>query len=122
MDLHLRGKRVLITGARRHGAAAAEAFAEEARRHAGGTQRRPVEGADRAAALGASDWRHRSRRRLAQPEGHSRLQKTQPTSTSSSQCRDIPGGSIDKIDERLASRLELKVFATFNLTRASTRR
>ena len=37
MDLHLRGKRVLITGASKGiGAAAAEAFAEEGcRRHAG---------------------------------------------------------------------------------------
>lgn len=121
MDLHLRGKRVLITGASKGiGAAAAESFAEEgahivlAARNVdqmkalaerlrkshqidatfhGVDLRKPDELASLAAAVGDIDI-------LINNAG------------------DIPGGSIDKIDEPTWRHAwDLKVFGFINLTR-----
>ena len=102
MDLHLRGKRVLITGASKGiGAAAAEAFAEEGcSSAAGGAQRRPAEGARRTAARGTSDRRHGACRRPAQARRHreagqGRLRHRHP----GQQCRRY-SGRLDRQDRR----------------------
>ena len=122
MDLHLRGKRVLITGASKGiGAAAAEAFAEEgcdvmlAARN--GEQ---LKGVMRAPALGAPDRRHRPCRRLAQVRGHRKARQGRPEiDILVNNAGDIPGGSIDKIDEQIWRHAwELKVFGYISLTRA----
>jgi NAD(P)-dependent dehydrogenase (short-subunit alcohol dehydrogenase family) len=121
MDLHLRGKRVLITGASKGiGAAAAEAFAEEgcdlilaARSH------------DKLTALAE---RLRSAHQIAasahvvdlrNPAGLARLaQEAGEIDILVNNAGDIPGGSIDKIDEATWRHAwELKVFGYINLTR-----
>ena len=109
MDLHLRGKRVLITGASKGiGAAAAEAFAEEgcdvmlAARN--GEQLKAL---DRAAALGAPDRRDRPCRRPAQGRGHRQArQGRRRYRHPRQQCRRHPG-RLDRQDRRgdLAPRL-----------------
>ena len=121
MDLHLRGKRVLITGASKGiGAAAAEAFAEEgcdlilaARSH------------DKLTALAE---RLRSAHQIAasthvvdlrNPAGLARLaQEAGEIDILVNNAGDIPGGSIDKIDEATWRHAwELKVLGYINLTR-----
>ena len=121
MDLHLRGKRVLITGASKGiGAAAAEAFAEEgcdlilaARSH------------DKLTALAE---RLRSAHQIAasthvvdlrNPAGLARLaQEAGEIDILVNNAGDIPGGSIDKIDEATWRHAwDLKVFGYINLTR-----
>jgi len=121
MDLHLRGKRVLITGASKGiGAAAAEAFAEEgcdlilaARSH------------DQLTALAD---RLRSAHQIAasthvvdlrNPAGLARLaQESGEIDILVNNAGDIPGGSIDKIDEATWRHAwDLKVFGYINLTR-----
>src|SRR5579863_10186020 len=122
MDLHLRGKRVLITGASKGiGAAAAEAFAEEgahlllAARN--GEQLKAL--ADRLrtahqidAATIVTD--------LRKPEDIARLVKeAADIDILVNNAGDIPGGSIDKIDEPTWRHAwELKVFGYINITRA----
>jgi NAD(P)-dependent dehydrogenase (short-subunit alcohol dehydrogenase family) len=121
MDLHLRGKRVLITGASKGiGAAAAEAFAEEgahlllAARN--GEQLKAL--ADRLrsahqidAAISIVD--------LRKAEDLARLAKeATDIDVLVNNAGDIPGGSIDKIDEATWRHAwELKVFGYINLTR-----
>ncbi|MGA2548941.1 MAG: SDR family oxidoreductase [Burkholderiaceae bacterium] len=121
MDLHLRGKRVVITGASKGiGAAAAEAFAEE-----GCNLRIAARG---EAALAALASRLQSSYGievavhavdLRQPEDVVRL------AAAASDCDvlinnagDIPGGSLDKVAEGAWRHAwELKVFGYINLTR-----
>ena len=121
MDLHLRGKRVLITGASKGiGAAAAEAFAEE------GCNLRLA--ARSGELLKAVADRLRSAHQidatthvadLRKPEDIARLVKdASDIDILVNNAGDIPGGSIDKIDEatwRYA--WELKVFGYINITR-----
>ena len=122
MDLHLRGKRVLITGASKGiGAAAAEAFAEE-----GCHLLLAARSGDQLQALANS---LRSAHQidatpcvvdLRKGEDVARLAKeAADIDILVNNAGDIPGGSLDKIDEatwRYA--WELKVFGFINLTRA----
>jgi NAD(P)-dependent dehydrogenase (short-subunit alcohol dehydrogenase family) len=122
MDLHLRGKRVLITGASKGiGAAAAEAFAEE------GCNLRLA--ARSGELLKAVADRLRSAHQidatthvadLRKPEDIARLVKdAADIDILVNNAGDIPGGSIDKIDEPTWRHAwELKVFGYINLTRA----
>src|SRR6201996_24511 len=102
MDLHLRGKRVLITGASKGiGAAAAEAFAEEGAHL--------LLAARNGDALKALAERLRSAHQidaativtdLRNPEDITRLVKeAADIDILINNAGDIPGGSIDKIDE-----------------------
>ena len=122
MDLHLRGKRVLITGASKGiGAAAAETFAEEgchlllAARS--GDQLKAVAQRLRSAhqidaATSVVD--------LRKGEDVARLAKeAADVDILVNNAGDIPGGSIDKIDEATWRHAwELTVFGYDNLTRA----
>ena len=122
MDLHLRGKRVLITGASKGiGAAAAEAFAEE-----GCHLRLAARSGDQLNALAD---RLRSAHQIAasvhvtdlrKPGDIARLvQDAADIDILVNNAGDIPGGSIDKIDEATWRHAwELKVFGYINLTRA----
>ncbi|HKS18345.1 MAG TPA: SDR family oxidoreductase [Bradyrhizobium sp.] len=122
MDLHLRGKRVLITGASKGiGAAAAEAFAEE-----GCHLRLAARSGD---ALKALAERLRSKHQvgatvhavdLRNPADIENLAKdAADIDILINNAGDIPGGSIDKIDEPTWRHAwELKVFGYINLTRA----
>jgi len=122
MDLHLRGKRVLITGASKGiGAAAAEAFAEE-----GAHLRLAARSGDQLKALAE---RLRSVHQidatahvvdLRKGEDIARLAKdASDIDILVNNAGDIPGGSIDKIDEATWRHAwELKVFGYINLTRA----
>lgn len=121
MDLHLRGKRVLITGASKGiGAAAAEAFAEE-----GCHLRLAARNNDALKALAA-----RLRRShqidvavhavdLRQPDDLARLAaEATDIDILVNNAGDIPGGSLDKIDEATWRHAwDLKVFGFINLTR-----
>jgi NAD(P)-dependent dehydrogenase (short-subunit alcohol dehydrogenase family) len=121
MDLHLRGKRVLITGASKGiGAAAAEAFAEEGCHiHLAA---RNVE------MLEALAYRLRARHQidvtihpvdLRKPDDLASLAATAgDIDILVNNAGDIPGGSIDKIDEPTWRHAwDLKVFGFINLTR-----
>src|SRR3954449_9364419 len=122
MDLHLRGKRVLITGASKGiGAAAAEVFAEE--------------GCDLLLAARSGDQlnaladRLRSLHQISASAHVTDLRKPEDISrlaTDASEidilvnnAGDIPGDSLDRIDEATWRHAwELKVFGYINLTRA----
>ncbi|MGH9808672.1 MAG: SDR family NAD(P)-dependent oxidoreductase, partial [Terriglobia bacterium] len=119
MDLHLRGKRVLITGASKGiGAAAAEAFAEE-----GCHVRLAARSGDQLKALAD---RLRSQHQI-DATGHvvdlrkgEDIQKLVKDASDIdilvNNAGDIPGGSIDKIDETTWRHAwELKVFGYINL-------
>ena len=122
MDLHLRGKRVLITGASKGiGAAAAEAFAEEGCHL--------LLAARSGEQLKALAERLRSAHQidatahvvdLRKPEDIARLAKdAADIDILVNNAGDIPGGSIDKIDEATWRHAwDLKVFGYINLTRA----
>ena len=122
MDLHLRGKRVLITGASKGiGAAAAEAFAEE-----GCHLRLAARSGDQLKALAE---RLRSAHQidatahvvdLRKAEDIARLAKeASDIDILVNNAGDIPGGSLDKIDEATWRHAwDLKVFGYVNLTRA----
>src|ERR1700710_169171 len=122
MDLHLRGKTVLITGASKGiGAAAAEAFAEE-----GCHLRLAARSADQLEALAD---RLRSAHQigasvhvtdLRKPEDIAKLVKdAADIDILVNNAGDIPGGSVDKIDEATWRHAwELKVFGYINITRA----
>ncbi len=122
MDLHLRGKRVLITGASKGiGAAAAESFAEE-----GCHLRLAARSGDQLKALAE---RLRSAHQidaaahvvdLRNPADLAKLAKdASDIDILVNNAGDIPGGSIDKIDEATWRHAwELKVFGYINLTRA----
>jgi len=121
MDLHLRGKRVLITGASKGiGAAAAEAFAEE-----GCHVRLAARSGDR---LSATVEQLRSKHQidaaahvvdLRKSEDVARLaQEASDIDILVNNAGDIPGGAIDKIDEATWRHAwDLKVFGFINLTR-----
>ncbi|MGB3866236.1 MAG: SDR family oxidoreductase [Xanthobacteraceae bacterium] len=121
MDLHLRGKRVLITGASKGiGAAAAEAFAEE------GCHLRLA--ARNGPALQALAQRLRQSHQidatvhvvdLRNPDDIARLAAdASDIDILVNNAGDIPGGSLDKIDEAAWRHAwELKVFGFINLTR-----
>ena len=122
MDLHLRGKRVLITGASKGiGAAAAEAFAEEGchlllAARSGDALKALAERLRSAhqidAAIAVVD--------LRKPEDIAKLVKdAADIDILVNNAGDIPGGSIDRIDEATWRHAwELKVFGYINLTRA----
>jgi NAD(P)-dependent dehydrogenase (short-subunit alcohol dehydrogenase family) len=121
MDLHLKGKRVLITGASKGiGAAAAEAFAEE------GCHVRLA--ARNAEALEALAKKLRAEHKvevtvhvvdLRKPDDLARLAKdASDIDILVNNAGDIPGGSIDKINEETWRHAwELKIFGFINLTR-----
>ena len=122
MDLHLRGKRVLITGASKGiGAAAAEAFAEE-----GAHLLLAARSGDQLKVLAE---RLRSAHQIDAATGIVDLRKEEDVARLAKEAADIdvlvnnagdiPGGSIDKIDETTWRHAwELKVFGYVNLTRA----
>jgi NAD(P)-dependent dehydrogenase (short-subunit alcohol dehydrogenase family) len=121
MDLHLRGKRVLITGASKGiGAAAAEAFAEE------GCHLRLA--ARSAEALEALAKKLRAEHGVEVTAHAVDLRKPDDLASLAAAASDvdilvnnagdIPGGSIDKIDEPTWRHAwELKIFGFINLTR-----
>jgi NAD(P)-dependent dehydrogenase (short-subunit alcohol dehydrogenase family) len=121
MDLHLRGKRVLITGASKGiGAAAAEAFAEE------GCHLRLA--ARSAEALEALAKKLRAEHGVEVTAHAVDLRKPNDLASLAAaagdvdvlvnNAGDIPGGSIDKIDEPTWRHAwELKIFGFINLTR-----
>jgi NAD(P)-dependent dehydrogenase (short-subunit alcohol dehydrogenase family) len=121
MDLHLQGKRVLITGASKGiGAAAAEAFAEE------GCHLRLA--ARSAEALEALANRLRAEHGVEVAVHAVDLRKPDDLASLAAaavdidilvnNAGDIPGGSIDKIDEPTWRHAwELKIFGFINLTR-----
>jgi NAD(P)-dependent dehydrogenase (short-subunit alcohol dehydrogenase family) len=122
MDLYLRGKRVLITGASKGiGAAAAEAFAEE-----GCDLLLAARNGDQLNALAD---RLRSSHQISASVHVTDLRKSEDLSRLAADASDIdilvnnagdiPGGSLDKIDEATWRHAwELKVFGYINLTRA----
>jgi NAD(P)-dependent dehydrogenase (short-subunit alcohol dehydrogenase family) len=121
MDLHLRGKRVLITGASKGiGAAAAHAFAEEGC-HLALAARSAIALEELAAKLrtnhGVEVAVHAVD--LRKPEELATLAATAgPINILVNNAGDIPGGSIDKIDEPTWRHAwDLKVFGFINLTR-----
>src|SRR3954453_15458566 len=122
MDLHLRGKRVLITGASKGiGAAAAEAFAEEGcHLHLAARSRDQLNAlADRlrsAHQIGASVHVTALRKR----EDIEALAKhASDIDILVNNAGDIPGGPLDRIDEATWRHAwELKGFGYINLTRA----
>ncbi|OQW56152.1 MAG: short-chain dehydrogenase [Proteobacteria bacterium SG_bin9] len=121
MDLGLRGKTVLITGASKGiGAAAAEVFAEE------GCNVRLA--ARNKEALEALALRLRGSHQIATHVHVADLRKPEDVAALArdasdadilvNNAGDIPGGSIDKIDEATWRHAwELKVFGYINLTR-----
>src|SRR5215813_9701797 len=121
MDLHLRGKRVLITGASKGiGAAAAEAFAEE-----GCHLRLAARSGDQLKALADKLRSQHQIDATAHPvdlRNPADIQKLVKDASDIdilvNNAGDIPGGSIDKIDEATWRHAwELKVFGYVNLTR-----
>lgn len=121
MDLHLRGKRVLITGASKGiGAAAAEAFAEE-----GAHVRLAARNVEKMQALADS---LRSRHQIDVSIHCTDLRKAEDLAALAAassdidilvnNAGDIPGGTLDKVDEPTWRHAwELKVFGFINLTR-----
>ena len=114
MDLHLRGKRVLITGASKGiGAAAAEAFAEE-----GCDLRLAARSGDQLKSLAERlRFTHQIDATvhvvdLRKPEDIAKLVKdASDIDILVNNAGDIPGGSIDKIDEPTWRHAwELKIF------------
>ena len=121
MDLHLRGKRVLITGASKGiGAAAAEAFAEE-----GCHLRLAARNKDALQVL--ADRLRQSHQidvavhavDLRQPDDLARVAAAATDiDILVNNAGDIPGGSLDSIDEATWRHAwDLKVFGFINLTR-----
>jgi NAD(P)-dependent dehydrogenase (short-subunit alcohol dehydrogenase family) len=121
MDLYLRGKRVLITGASRGiGAAAAEAFAEEGcHLHLAARSAEALEAVAQRlrAAHGVEILVHAVD--LRQPDQLARLaEAASDIDILVNNAGDIPGGSLDKIDEPTWRHAwDLKVFGYINLTR-----
>ena len=121
MDLNLRGKRVLITGASKGiGAAAAEAFAEEGcQLHlAARTEGVLNEVAARLRAAHQVDCKVHAVD-LRKAEDIARLAKaTSEIDILVNNAGDIPGGSLDKVDDATWRHAwQLKVFGYIDLTR-----
>jgi NAD(P)-dependent dehydrogenase (short-subunit alcohol dehydrogenase family) len=122
MDLNLRGRKVLITGASKGiGAAAAEAFAEEGCNLVLAARSRDV--------LEALGERLRSQHQIQvravptdirNPEQLKALaEAAKDIDVLVNNAGDIPGGSLEQVDEeRWRHAWELKVFGYINLTRA----
>src|SRR3984885_3032703 len=122
MDLHLRGKRVLITGASKGiGAAAAEAFAEQSRHmvrvRRSGDQLKALPERLRSAPQSDATAHIVD---LRKPEDLAKLARdAADIDILVNNAGDIPGGSIDKIDEvTWRHAWELKVFGYVNLPHA----
>ena len=121
MDLHLRGKRVLSPAPPKALARPRpKPLPKKVRRHAGRPQRRAAKGPDRAAALGTPIGATAHVVDLRKGEDIARLAKeAADIDILVNNAGDIPGGSIDKIDEATWRHAwELKVFGYINLTRA----
>ena len=121
MDLHLRGKRVLITGASKGiGAAAAEAFAEEGcdLRLAARNVEQMKSLADRLRGSHQIDVQVHGTD-LRNPGALAKLANdAADIDILVNNAGDIPGGSLDAIDEaKWRHAWELKVFGYINLTR-----
>jgi NAD(P)-dependent dehydrogenase (short-subunit alcohol dehydrogenase family) len=123
MDLNLRGKRVLITGASKGiGAAAAEVFAEE-----GCELHLAARSADALIALAQDLGRdygikaHVHAVDLRDPEDLTRLtEATADIDILINNAGDVPGGSLERVDEATWRHAwELKVFGYINLTRTT---
>ncbi len=123
MDLNLRGKRVLITGASKGiGAAAAEVFAEE-----GCDLHLAARSGDALIALAQDLGRdHRIKAHvhavdLRDPEDLKRLtEATEDIDILINNAGDVPGGSLERVDEATWRHAwELKVFGYINLTRTT---
>ena len=126
MDLHLRGKRVLITGASKGiGAAAAEAFAEEGchlRLAARSTEQMQAL-ADRLRSSHQIDVQVHGVD-LRNADDLAKLAKhAADIDILVNNAGDIPGGALDAIDEaKWRHAWELKVFGYINLTRLASMR
>jgi NAD(P)-dependent dehydrogenase (short-subunit alcohol dehydrogenase family) len=121
MDLHLRGKNVLITGASKGiGAATAEAFAEEGSNvhlAARGTEAMQALAERLRAAHQVNVVTHTVDLRKSD-DLHRLARETAGIDILVNNAGDIPGGSLDKIDEATWRHAwELKVFGYVNLTR-----
>jgi NAD(P)-dependent dehydrogenase (short-subunit alcohol dehydrogenase family) len=121
MDLHLRGKRVLITGASKGiGAAAAEAFAEE-----GCDLVLVARGASALEALAGRLGRAHNVEAVARPADLRRSEDIERLASEVgdvdvlvNNAGDIPGGTLARIDEAAWRHAwDLKVFGYINLTR-----
>ena len=121
MDLHLRGKNVLITGASKGiGAATAEAFAEEGSNvHLAARSTEAMqELAERLrAAYQVNVIAHTVDLRKSD-DLHRLAHETAGIDILVNNAGDIPGGSLEKIDEETWRHAwELKLFGYINLTR-----
>jgi NAD(P)-dependent dehydrogenase (short-subunit alcohol dehydrogenase family) len=121
MDLHLRGKRVLITGASKGiGAAAAEAFAEEGCHVELAARSKDVLEAlaDRLRSKHQIDAKVHAVDLRVSADVERLAAKAGAIDILVNNAGDIPGGSIDVVDEAAWRRAwDLKVFGYINLTR-----
>jgi hypothetical protein len=121
MDLHLRGKSVLVTGASKGiGAAVAEAFAEEGcdvHLAARNTEAMNALGERLRGAYQVNVTTHTTDLRKSE-DLHRLARDTSGVDFLVNNAGDIPGGSLDKVDESTWRHAwELKVFGYINLTR-----
>jgi NAD(P)-dependent dehydrogenase (short-subunit alcohol dehydrogenase family) len=121
MDLHLRGKTVLITGASKGiGAATAEAFAEEGSHvHLAARSTETMqELAERLRAAHQVNVVTHTVDLRNSDDLHRLARETAGIDILVNNAGDIPGGSLEKIDEATwRNAWELKVFGYINLTR-----
>src|SRR5580692_9111365 len=121
MDLHLRGKNVLITGASKGiGAATAEAFAEEGSNvHLAARSTEAMRTlAERVRAAHQVNVTTHTVDLRKSDDLHRLAHETAGIDILVNNAGDIPGGSLEKIDEETWRHAwELKVFGYINLTR-----
>ena len=121
MDLHLRGKNVLITGASKGiGAATAEAFAEEGSNvHLAARSTEAMRAlAERLRAAHQVNVITHTVDLRKSDDLHRLAHETAGIDILVNNAGDIPGGSLEKIDEGTwRHACELKVFGYINLTR-----
>src|SRR6202046_3538192 len=121
MDLHLRGKSVLITGASKgSGAATAEAFAEEGSNvHLAARSTEAMRAlAERLRAAHQVNVITHTVDLRKSDDLHRLAHETAGIDILVNDAGDIPGGSLEKIDEGTWRHAwELKVFGYINLTR-----